>query len=202
MLSRRTFLAATLAAGALSARPAAAAPIPLGELSRYLNGLTTAQAEFTQINADGTISTGTLYIHRPGRMRFDYKPPEEMLVMAGGGQVAVFDGKSNRQRPEQYPLSQTPLSIILAPRVNLAREGMVTGHRQEGNKTIVTAQDPQNPQYGKLEMVFTDDPVQLRQWVVVDGQGNRTTTVLGNLTRVDSLPARYFSIPTEIRSRT
>ncbi len=201
MLDRRTFLAGA-AAGALVARPAAAAPIPLAALSSYLNGLTTAQAKFTQINADGTISTGTLYIHRPGRLRFDYNPPEEMLVMAGGGQVAVFDGKSNKRTPEQYPLSQTPLSIILEENVDLARRGMVTGHRQEGNKTIVTAQDPAHPEYGRLEMVFTANPVQLRQWVVVDGQGNRTTTVLGDLGRVRSLPARYFSIPTEIRSRS
>lgn len=204
MLSRRTFLAGT--AGALAAGtfagPAAAAPIPLGTLSQYLNGLNAAEAEFTQINADGTIATGTLYINRPGRMRFDYNPPEEMLVMAGGGQVAVFDGASNSRTPEQYPLSQTPLSIILARNVNLGQAGMVTGHRQEGNKTIVTAQDPENPQYGSLEMVFTPGPVQLRQWVVVDGQGNRTTTVLGSLSRVDGLPSRYFSIPTEIRSRS
>ncbi len=202
MLSRRTLLAGAAATGALLAGPARAAPIPLATLSQYLNGLTTAQAEFTQINADGTIATGTLYIHRPGRMRFDYNPPEEMLVMAGGGQVAVFDGRSNSRTPEQYPLSQTPLSIILAQNVNLGQAGMVTGHRQDDNKTIVTAQDPANPQYGRLEMVFTADPVQLRQWVVIDGQGNRTTTVLGSLSRVRSLPARYFSIAGEIRSRS
>lgn len=200
MPDRRTFLAA--AAAALFARPAAAAPIALGTLSDYLNGLTTARAKFTQINGDGTIATGTLYIHRPGRLRFDYNPPEEMLVMAGGGQVAVFDGKSNKRTPEQYPLSQTPLSIILERNVDLGRRGMVVGHREEAGKTIVTAQDPAHPEYGKLEMVFTPGPVQLRQWVVVDGQGNRTTTVLGSLTRVDGLPARYFSIPTEIRSRS
>lgn len=201
MLNRRTFLA-TAAAGALVAAPASAAPIALSQLSQYLNALTTAQAEFTQINPDGTISTGTLYIHRPGRMRFDYAPPEETLVMAGGGQVAVFDAKSNSRRPEQYPLSETPLSIILEQNVNLGQAGMVVGHSQDGNKTIVTAQDPRRPQYGKLEMVFTGNPVQLRQWVVIDGQGARTTTVLGDLRKVNGLPSRYFSIPTEIQSRS
>lgn len=201
MLNRRTFLV-TAAAGAFVAGPGQAAPIPLSQLSQYLNSLTTAQAEFTQINPDGTISTGTLYIHRPGRLRFDYKPPANMLVMAGGGQVAVFDGKSNSVRPEQYPLSQTPLSIILAQTVDLGRAGMVVGHTQDGNKTVVTAQDPERPQYGKLEMVFTGSPVQLRQWVVVDGQGARTTTVLGDLRRVNGLPSRYFSIPNEVQSRS
>ena len=201
MLTRRSLLAGTAAAAALAALPAHAAPLSLGQLSQYLNGLTTARAQFTQINNDGTIATGTLYIHRPGRMRFDYDPPEQQLVMAGGGQVAIFDAKSNSKRPEQYPLSETPLSIILERNVNLGQAGMVKSHRQDGNKTIVTAQDPRRPQYGSLEMVFTGDPVQLRQWVVIDGQGNRTTTALGELQRVGSLPAAYFSIPTEITSR-
>ena len=201
MLTRRTMLAGTAATLGLAAMPAQVAPIPLAQLSQYLNGLTTAQAQFTQINNDGTIATGTLYIHRPGRMRFDYDPPEQQLVMAGGGQVAVFDAKSNSRRPEQYPLSETPLSIILERNVNLGQAGMVRGHRQDGNKTIVTAQDPRRPQFGSLEMVFTSDPVQLRQWVVIDGSGTRTTTALGELQRVGGLPASYFSIPTEINSR-
>ncbi|TRD19851.1 LolA family protein [Palleronia caenipelagi] len=201
MLDRRTFLMAA-GATALTAGRASAATIPLNQLSGYLNSLTTAQADFTQINSDGTIATGTLYIHRPGRLRFDYNKPTDMLVMAGGGQVAIFDSGSNSKRPEQYPLNQTPLSIILASNVNLGQAGMVVGHRQDGNKTIVTAQDPQRPQYGKLEMVFTGGPVQLRQWVVIDGQGQRTTTVLGDLRKVGSLPSRYFSIPTEIQKRS
>lgn len=202
MLTRRSFFAATAAtAGLALAGQAQAAPIPLANLSQYLNSLGTVQAKFTQINSDQSISTGTLYINRPGRMRFDYDPPVQDLVMAGGGSVAVFDGRSNSVNPETYPLSQTPLSIILDSNVNLGRAGMVQGHRQEGNKTIVTAQDPQRPQYGALELVFTDNPLTLRQWVVIDGQGNRTTTALSNLQQVGSLPASYFSIPTEVRSR-
>ncbi|WP_375260637.1 outer membrane lipoprotein carrier protein LolA [Palleronia sp.] len=202
MLTRRTFVAASAAtAGLAVARPALAAPIPLSRLSQYLNSLTTAQAKFTQINSDGSTSTGTLYLHRPGRLRFDYDPPVEDLVMAGGGSVAVFDGRSNSVNPETYPLSQTPLSIILGQNVNLGQAGMLQGHRQEGNKTIVTVQDPQRPQYGALELVFTDNPMTLRQWVVIDGQGNRTTTALSGLQPVGNLPATYFSIPTEISKR-
>ncbi|WOI56350.1 outer membrane lipoprotein carrier protein LolA [Palleronia sp. LCG004] len=200
MLTKRQFLATSVAA--IAAGPALAAPISLDALSRYLNGLSTAEADFTQIAPDGSISTGRIYIQRPGRVRFDYNPPEETLVMAGGGQVAVFDGKSNSRRPEQYPLAQTPLNIILERNVNLAQRNMVVGHRQEGAKTIVTAQDPQNPQYGQIELVFTANPTQLRQWVIVDGSGNRTTVVLGDLTTGGSFPSRYFSINSEIASRS
>ena len=55
--------------------------LPLSAISRYLNSLQTAEAPFTQITEDGTISTGKLYIKRPGRVRFEYDPPEEAIVV-------------------------------------------------------------------------------------------------------------------------
>lgn len=178
---------------------AAADIVPLRELSAYLNSITAAQSTFTQINADGSVTTGQFYIHRPGRARFEYDD-EELLVIAGGGQLAIFDGRSNTMA-EQYPLSQTPLSIILGANIDLSRSGMVVGHEFDGTATRVIARDPERPEIGTLTMVFTGDPVELRQWVVTDQGGAETTIVLGNLddeTRPSSL---LFSIPSEINRR-
>ncbi|MEM9247590.1 MAG: outer membrane lipoprotein carrier protein LolA [Pseudomonadota bacterium] len=198
-MHRRTFLGAALAA-TLPALPAVAERVPLAEISRYLNGLQTAQADFTQINGDGTISTGTLYIRRPGRARFEYNPPEESLVMAGGGQVAVFDGKSNTG-PEQFPLRRTPLNLILARQVDLSRNGMVVGHSADGPSTTVTAQDPEFPEYGTIKLIFTGDPVELRQWVITSEGGEETTVVLGQLATGMSLSNRLFNIVQEAEAR-
>ena len=201
MIHRRTFMAGLGGALALAAGPAAAAPISLNALSRYLNGIGTAEAEFTQVNADGSISTGQLYIKRPGRVRFDYNPPEETLVMAGGGQVAIFDGGSNSAEPTQYPLSRTPLNLILESNVDLGRRNMVVAHRQDGPKTIVTAQDPAHPEYGSIDLVFTANPVQLRQWVITDDSGQKTTVILGDLKTGGSFPTTHFNIGYEVNRR-
>ena len=123
--------------------PAFAEKIPLDQISAYLNGLQTAQADFTQVNADGSISTGKVYIRRPGRVRFEYTS-DKTLVMASGGQVAVFDPKSN-QPADQYPLARTPLSLILADKVDLGRAKMVVGHTGDDKTTTVVAQDPDHP---------------------------------------------------------
>lgn len=192
---------AAVALVAATAIPAAADTISLNRLSNYLNGLQTAEADFTQVNDDGTLSTGRVYIKRPGRVRFEYNPPEDVLVMAGAGQVAVFDGKSNLGRPEQYPLSRTPLNIILERNVNLAQRDMVVGHSSDGTVTTVVAQDPENPQYGRIELNFTDSPVELRQWVIVDGSGARTTVILGDLTTGVDLSSFLFNINYETQQR-
>ena len=183
----------------LATAPAALAEkISLNNISSYLNGLSTLQSEFTQVNPDGTISAGTVYIQRPGRVRFEYKNSKQ-LMLASGGQVAVFDAKSN-QGPQVYPLAQTPLSIILDQNVNLGRKGMVTGHSERKNTTVVKAHDPAHPQYGNIEMVFTS-PTELRQWVVTDDTGKKTTVILGEMKKGVSFKPSTFAIQNEINRR-
>ena len=168
------------AALALLAGPALADQLSLNEVSRYLNGLTSAKADFRQFNDDGTRSSGTFYLKRPGRMRFEYDPPEEAVVVAGGGAVVIFDPKSDGAA-ETYPLQRTPLSLILDRTVDLNRANMVVGHGYDGTYTIVAAQDPENPEYGYIEMMFTDAPVRLARWRVTDSAGAQTTVDLGPL---------------------
>lgn len=179
---------------------ASAEKLSLAAISDYLNKLVSAEADFTQVNDDGTISTGRIFIRRPGRVRFEYNPPEASLVMAGAGEVAVFDSKSN-SAPERFPLASTPLGLILAPNVNLGRARMVTAHDSDGTTTTVTAQDPDHPEYGNIQLVFTDKPVELRQWVVTDASGQQTTVVLGELKPGGSMSPRLFDIRGEVEKR-
>lgn len=190
MIKRRHFLAS--AAALCLAGPAAAEKISLSALSGYLNGMTTAQAPFTQVNADGSLSTGKLYLKRPGRARFEYDPPNGGQMIAGNGAVLIVDPKSN-QAPESYPLNRTPLSIILAPQVDLGRANMVVGHAFDGTSTIVTAQDPEAPENGRIELMFTDAPIELRKWVIHDSSGTATTVILGGLETGMALRDNLFS---------
>ncbi len=197
-ISRRSLLLSVPAF--VLASPAIAQRIPLDEISRYFNSFSTAQGDFTQINPDGTISTGRVFIRRPGRVRFEYDPPDRSLVMAGGGQVAIFDGRSN-QGPSQYPLRQTPLNLILEQNVNFQNRRMVVGHTDDGTTTTVIAQDPENPQFGSIRLVFSPNPTELRQWIIRDDTGAETTVILGNMEFGTTLSARLFNITAEVDSR-
>ncbi|WP_425039248.1 LolA family protein [Primorskyibacter sp. S187A] len=181
----------------LAASPALAEKLSLGAISQYLNQLQSTKGAFTQINADGSISTGEIAIKRPGRARFDYNPPERALVIVGGGSVAIFDQKTGAT-PEQYPIGRTPLKIILQRNVNLGASGIVVGHTFDGTSTIVTAQDPANPEFGTIEMVFTANPVELRQWIIRDEGGQPTTVILGEMDTSARLPNGLFNIQAEI----
>mgnify|MGYP001501997130 CR=1 FL=1 len=191
---------ATAAASTLLAFPAAADAISLTELSTYLNGLKTAKAGFTQINDDGSITTGKLVLKRPWKIRFEYDG-DDTLVLASALSVAIFDPKGN-PRPETYPLKRTPLKLILDRNINLSQDNMVVGHSYDGTATKLIAQDPKNPELGTLELVFTDNPVQLRQWVVNDDSGAATTVVLGAMETGMTISNQVFDIDREVTRRS
>ena len=184
----------------LLALPAYGAEVPLDQLSSYLNSLTTAEARFLQTNADGSTAKGRIIIQRPGRARFEYDPPDKNLVLASGSMVAIYDAKSN-QPPEQYPLARTPLNLILAANVNLGTAAMVLNHGEVGQTTHVVAQDPKHPDYGTIELVFSENPVALTKWIITDDIGNQTSVVLEALKPGGQYPASLFSIDFETNRR-
>ena len=182
------------------ATPVAAEKISLNEISSYFNTMTTAEAQFSQFTDTGETSTGRLFIRRPGRIRFEYDPPEATLVVVGGGQVAVFDPKS-RDELLRFPLRHSPLSLVLERTVDLAQRDMVVAHFEAESQTAVTLQDLENPDYGFIQLIFTDNPVQLRQWVVQDNSGGRTRIVLDSLTQGGKLSNVLFNIQHEMQKR-
>lgn len=196
----RTLITLVFLAPAMLVGPVTAAPISLSEISRYFNSFRTAEADFTQVNPDGTLSTGRLMIYRPGRIRFEYAAPDQTLVLAASGSVNIFDARSNAG-PTVYPLSRTPLALILDDTVNLGRGDMVVGHYEDGPTTSVVAQDPNHPEYGSIRLVFSATPTELRQWIVTDDTGHETTVILGTLRTGVSLGSLLFNLDAEMQRR-
>lgn len=143
----------------------------------YLNGLSELQGNFLQVGPDGSLAEGKFYLRRPGRLRFEYTPPQKTLVVADGTWVAVKDGFSAAQR---YPISSTPLGIILASKVDLADNVRVLGVERQPGVLRVVLQDKSGNAPGDLTLVFDEPNLQLRQWVVTDAQGLQTTVALRN----------------------
>ena len=180
--------------------PLAAKELPLDAISAYLNSWKTVEASFVQVNADGSKARGKIFIQRPGRARFEYAAPDKNLVIAAGGQVFIFDARSN-EPPEQYPLARTPLNLILAQNVNLGAARMVVGHAEVGDVTVVRAQDPKHPDYGTIDLMFSADPIALKQWIITDDIGNQTSVTLGDVVTGQTYQASLFSKEVAMQKR-
>lgn len=190
--------AAVAAAVALSLGSSAAqdAPSALDRISAYMDDLTSAQAAFRQINADGSESTGTFYLQRPWNARLDYDPPEPALIIANGRTVAIFDRKSN-SGPEMYPVQGTPIYFLLADDVDLSDSEYLIRHIVRDELTEVHLRSLRKKFKGYIKLVFANDPLSLLGWIFVDEFDNITQFVLGPLDRNADIPDKLFSINAE-----
>jgi outer membrane lipoprotein-sorting protein len=201
-MNRRPFLIApfVIASPALAQR--AAAPPPAGaalserdradiiRIEAYLNALTTLRARFLQIAQNGAAAEGTAWIWRPGRMRFEYDPPEPLLLVADGGQFLMYDREL--RAPTTLLVSRTPLGIILRREVRLSGDVTVAGLERSGGFLRVTVFRTSEPNEGRMTMVFNPDPLELRQWAVTDAQRRETRVTLSRIETGLRFPAGLF----------
>lgn len=174
-----TLLAALAAAPALAAQPA---PVTgdLAAVQQHLRGIETMTADFTQTDRTGKTVTGTLTLKKPGRIRFQYEKGVPILVVAEGGALTFID-YSVRQ-VQRWPIKNSPLSVLLDPDRDIARYAR-TVPAMDARTIAVEAGDPKHPEYGRITLAFARDAtgpagLVLGGWVIVDGQGNRTSVRL------------------------
>jgi outer membrane lipoprotein-sorting protein len=149
------------------------------KLGDYFNSLTTMKGEFTQVSPKGNVSAGVFYISKPGKMRFEYAPPNPFVIVSDGRWVTVKNNAKNKA--DQYPLSATPLNLMLAKDVDLLKEAKILGVEEKSGVFWVTLESRDSLVPGQLVLVYDPDSSALQQWIVVDGQGRKTTVNIAKL---------------------
>ena len=186
----RTFLAAVLilAAGLGGAAPLSGAAeravlspdqsAAVRRAVRYLNDMTTLEARFIQVSSNGTYAEGQMIIQRPGRLRFDYDPPHPVLIIANGLSLLFYD--RDLKQASFLPLWETPLWFLIRKEVTLSEDVVVTGVEQAFGTLRITLEDREMADAGSVTLVFSDRPLDLKKWEIVDAQGIMTQVSLVN----------------------
>lgn len=176
---RRSLLVLLLAPLLVAAAPASNTA-EIAQIQQYLNSITTLKAHFVQVAPNGAISQGTTWLDRPGRMRFQYDPPSPLLLVAGHGLFVFHD--SSLDQTSNLPLNATPLGILLSDHIRLTGGDVtVTDLRNLPGEVAISLVWNAHPTDGSLMLVFTTNPLTLRQWTVTDATGQRTTVTLSNI---------------------
>ena len=175
-MNRRDLLLLSLAPLLLAFAPSPQDQADLSRVQNYLDSLRTLKARFLQVASNGSVAQGTVWLERPGRMRFQYDPPSPLLLVAGHGLVVFHDSSVNQT--SNIPIGQTPLGILLADHVQFGGDVTVTGMQHLPGQIQVSMVRTASPGDGTLTLIFADNPLTLRQWTVLDAQRQETHVTL------------------------
>ena len=168
-------------------------PVPtVDKVNAYFNALKGFQADFLQMSPDGRSFGGTVYLLRPGLMRFEYNPPASLEIIADGRSVAIRDRKLNTQ--DVYFIGQTPLKFLLQPKIDVAKDSKVTALKREGEAIVLNLEDRSTlGGTSRIRVVFDGRSHMLKEWTVTDPQGQDTRVMLSNL-NVNASPDRKLFV--------
>jgi outer membrane lipoprotein-sorting protein len=146
-------------------------------IEAYIDSIRTLSAKFQQTE-DGKVSRGRIYIHRPGRLRVEYDPPVPVLVVADGTLLSYVDNEFLLRAPMQIDQGVTITEVNRAP-----------------GALRISMYQTDEPNAGSVEMIFTDNPIELRQWRVIDGNNRETNVGIYDVELGMDLPAALFQTP-------
>jgi outer membrane lipoprotein-sorting protein len=201
--SRRAFLTASAALGGLlltapealaqtgTIALSAADRALVDKATKYLQSLAEVEGRFEQTNPRGAVETGDIFLKRPGKARFQYDPPSGLVVVSDGHNVSVWD--SRLRTFDRTPLGATPLAILLARQIRLDQDVEVfrVGRYDDGFYLSARNANGQTRTEGYITLVFGDNPMQLRGWTLVDGQGQATRVKIASLTNTPIRPEMF-----------
>ena len=149
----------------------------IAKAETWLNQVKTLKARFLQVSSDGGSVEGSAYLWRPGRLRLEYDPPSPILLVADGSFLIYYDRQLDTT--SYADLESSPAGILVRANVKLDSgdlQVLKVGHAPGLLEVTVTKRD--DPGEGRITLVFTEAPFQLRQWRVIDPEGKTTTLSL------------------------
>jgi outer membrane lipoprotein-sorting protein len=169
----------------------------VARIEAYLNGITTMQAKFQQVDGAGNLAFGMIYVRRPGFLRVQYDPPSEVILVADSIAVSYYDAELNQLN--QAPLSLSPLWFLLREHVSLGGDVTVSSFDRAPNAFQIGIVQTDEPDAGTVTLVLGDKPLELQQWTIVDSKGQEGRVALYNAQFGLKLENKLFRTPEKKR---
>ena len=167
-----------------------AAQESLASVERYLNGLQSLKADFSQIGPEGEPAEGVIYMRRPGLLRVEYAPPVPVLIVGDGLWIHYHDMELGQIN--DWFIYETPLGALTREVTRFGEDLEVTAFAKRNGFIEVTVVHEDDPRGGSLTLILSADPLRLVKWRVTDAQGFVTTVTLHGLETNIRLPRKLF----------
>ena len=158
-------------------------------VKEYLRDLNTLEANFIQINSDGDTKRGKIFLNLPGKLRIDYKEPDDLLITSNGFWLTVQNKKL--KQTNNLPLDRTPLNLFLTKKFKFEDNSNIK-FKTENEVITLTFFGDEKVKESKFELEFNSNPLKLRKWIIIDEFENKTSVMLQNLKKDVKLSNKIF----------
>lgn len=163
-------------------------------IADHFSSVKSMAGEFVQFGPRGEQTGGKFFIDRPGKLRFNYNPPSKVRVISDGKSVAV--GNAKLKTWELYPLSSTPLKLLLSKRIDLSKTS-VKSVKEDPDLTTIVLGDKNIFGDSTISMMFDPKTYELKQWTIRDAQGKDTSVMIFNVQTGLTFDKSVFTVPYE-----
>ena len=140
--------------------------------------------------------TGTVFLLRPGRMRWEYDEPPGKLAIADGSRVYLYlpEDRQAVVAPLNLDDAGQGMSLLLRERIDLSREfsiGWGAATAAGGSRPLLLKPRSPGAEYEHLLVEMGNDGL-IRTLTIVDVLGGRVSYRFDGVRRVSSLPDSLF----------
>ena len=215
-LTAALVLASSLAVAAQTRPPAQTVATPdvrppaadvAGALQRKYDSIKDFSATFTQTYEGGVLrrkassESGTVYVKKPGKMRWDYTAPEKKLFVSDGRTMFFYIPADKQVMKNPVPAEDEATSAVLflMGKGNIVRDFNLRWAEGGTDATYRLRLDPRKRQaeYDWLEVAADRQTLQIVGLTAADAQGGRSSFAFSNFKENAGLADKMFqfSIP-------
>ena len=164
----------------------------ISKIENFLNSITTLKSNFLQTASTGERSGGVLFLDRPGKMRVQYDEPSPILLVSDGSYVIYVE--KNLEQISHFPIAQTPLRALIEKDVNLQAWYKIKDIKRGPGTLRLTLIMKDDLSLGSVQLLFSERPMQLRQWTIRDQQGIEVRVSLMDMQRGARFDPNLFEV--------
>lgn len=135
----------------------------------YLNSLQELAFSFSQIDTDGVVREGKLYIKKPRQVRIDYFTPEEESLIIDENFITLY----NKPLDEiNYINGDVPIAFLSKSNINLRKDAKITNAFEQNGIMSLELEVPHKNGYHIIILSFKKNPMVLHGIRVLGSDGN------------------------------
>ena len=121
-----------------------------------------------------------------------WKKKNKLLIVADGTWLHFFDTELNEI--QSIIIEKSPAWILLKKNIDLKSDFIIEKLEKKSGKITLTIKDRNIENIKSINLIFSVNPLQLKKWIIIDGQDIETTVALLNIQKKRKFKPKTFEL--------